>query len=324
MSKVYQYVPIVRLIRLPNLVIVAATQYWLYYGFMVPCLMVAGVKPFFKPEMFHAFVIATICITAGGYIINDILDHLIDQENAPERVIYRKRMSSSTVYWLYFGFLMLGFIMAVYLAFLVRHISWLLIYPLAVSGLLLYSILLKKKYLLGNFFISLFCAAVPLILLLLELDGLKQLAGLDAGLYNRLLLVFLYYGAFAFLSNLMREMVKDMEDIKGDRMYGATTLPVVSGVGSAKKIALGVGILFGVAFILFAGIGRQWNYVDDIGLWGSLLLVLLPLACSIYELWKAEDKRGFGKSSTYLKLVMVAGLATLFFIYQQLHDTITL
>ena len=106
-----------RLIRLPNLVIVALTQYLLNYQILQPALVREGITPVLDFEHFSVFVLVTVLITAGGYIINDISDFRIDMLNKPDRVIVHKIISIQTAYWLYFVVNLIGFILSLFLAY---------------------------------------------------------------------------------------------------------------------------------------------------------------------------------------------------------------
>lgn len=119
--------------------------------------------------------LVTVCITAGGYIVNDIVDVRTDQINRPGRVIIGKQLSNQTVaYWLYFMF-QIVVMLWLYLVFYVRRIPFLSIFPLLVGGLALYSLYLKRLPLAGNLLVAIYCAAVPGIVWLLEQQAFRAL-----------------------------------------------------------------------------------------------------------------------------------------------------
>jgi 4-hydroxybenzoate polyprenyltransferase len=109
-----------RLIRIPNLVIVAVTQGILYFHILLPQFTKEGIQPILPFQQFLLFILVTLLVTAGGYIINDILDYETDMINKADSVIVKNRISLQSSTWLYFSFSALGFLLAIYLAFYIR------------------------------------------------------------------------------------------------------------------------------------------------------------------------------------------------------------
>ena len=80
---------LLRLVRFPNLVIVALTQYLLYYGLLLPAFRQYSLEPALDGEHFSLLVAVTLLISAGGYVINDIVDFRIDLINRPDKVVIK-------------------------------------------------------------------------------------------------------------------------------------------------------------------------------------------------------------------------------------------
>lgn len=294
-----------RLIRFPNLTIVALTQFLLYHQIILPALQAATITPTFTQQLFFLFIFVTILITAGGYIINDLIDLEIDLLNKPERVIISRKIPHQTAYWLYFVLNATGFILSLYIAFLTNRMQLLFIFPVAVSGLLVYSLWLKKRLLSGNILIAVYCAGVAAIVWIAELPALKKLPTVD---YEHVIQLSLFYAGFAFLSTLFREIVKDMEDAQGDTFGGARTLPIVWGLGAAKSIAFitGIILLFFLGYVVYA-------LKSDMGTVAILLLTALAILISIGEwlLYKAQNKLQFYQLSQFAKVIMLGGVLLL-------------
>lgn len=303
---------ILKLVRFPNLVIVGLTQLLLYYCVILPPISKANIEPDLAPFHFHFFVLVTIIITAGGYIINDLIDYETDLVNRPEQVIIRKEIPIQIVYWLYFFFNLVGFALSIYLAFSVNDIRLANIYPFAVLGLIIYSTHLKGKPLIGNLTVAFYCAAVAWIIWFSQKAALKQLALEHHTLYEHSQIIFWWYILFAFLSTFYREVIKDIEDVEGDHKSQLRTLPVVKGLAFAKKIAILSGILLLLAVLLLIA---KFNYLFQS--FGTIFLyvgLLLPILSTLYLLFKANTKVHFHQISLLAKWIMAGGILLLFFL----------
>lgn len=303
---------LLRLIRLPNLLIVALTQGLLYFVALLPVYRDNQVLPTLDPLFWGLLCGVTVLLTAGGYIINDIEDEKTDLVNRPERVIVGKRISRQVAFWLYALASISGFLLALFIAFQVQKVKLLFLYPLALGVLFWYSKTGKKLPFIGNLVISLFCAGVAGIIWAGEWPGLQALQAADPQSYQKVKELFIWYSLFAFLSNLYREMVKDIEDAPGDALSGAQTVPVILGVRIAKQLATAVGCLF-LLFLLWSG----WHLRVSMG--ASFVLFLLPsslllLAISFQQLWAAKTPKSFRQVSLLIKLLMVTGLLSLLFV----------
>ncbi len=299
---------LLRLIRLPNLFIVALTQWLLYERIIIPALESQYIMPTLLREQFHLFIIITVLITAGGYIVNDIVDVRTDLVNKPDQVIIGRRITSATAYWLYFCFNLGGFLFSTYLAFVVDRMSLLFIFPTAVVGLLAYSIWLKKRPLSGNVLISLYCAGVALIVWLAEAPALTLL---PAPVLARVTHLFTYYAVFAFFSTLFREIVKDLEDQKGDAATGARTAPIAWGSLTAKRIA-GASIVLLLLYLVYFTI-MQFSNVMSSGKIALLLLIIMTFIATIL-LIRSKNTDDYHRLSQFTKAIMLWGILLLLFV----------
>ncbi len=296
-----------RLIRLPNLLIVALTQYLLYYQVITPALKNSSVSSALTFEHFSLLIFITVLITAGGYIINDIVDLRIDLINKPDRVIIGRYIAHQTAYWLYFCINISGFVLSMYLAFVADRIALLFLFPVAVSGLLIYSVFLKKRPLSGNLLVSLYCAGVAAIVWVAEAPALARLSPSEAAKIVRLLV---FYAVFAFISTLFREIVKDLEDAYGDARGKARTAPVVWGENIARWLAAttGMALLLSLGYAAFAL--RQ--YLNKWGLPFVGFVIVLTVA-ALYLLLKANKKQEYHNLSQFAKIIILCGVLLLLF-----------
>lgn len=299
------------LIRTPNLFIVVLTQCLLYFRLIAPSLQKAGVQRNLDDAQFGVLVLITVLITASGYIINDIIDYPADLINKPEKVIIYRKISLPVAYWLYFSFNLLGYILALYLAFVIHHLPYLILFPIAVSGLYLYSRFLKSRPLWGNLLVAFYCAGVAVVLLLAEKEGLQQLYDQDQKAVAYLGILFLWYAVFAFLSTLYRELIKDLQDEIGDREKGLRTAPVVWGKNNTKKVAFGIG---GVLLLFIATWSVSFYEHFRLITWSVLGVgVSLPLIYTLGVLLRAESSSDFYCLSQIAKWIMLGGILMLFF-----------
>lgn len=299
------YMALLRLIRLPNLFIVALTQWLLYQRIILPALAAQKILPTLPPDQFYLFIIITVLMTAGGYIINDIVDIKIDLLNKPERVIIGKRISIGTAYWLYFCLNLLGFLLSLYLAFVGNRMSLLFIFPTAIAGLYVYSHRLKKRPLSGNVLVSLYTAGVAFIVWIAEAPALSQL---PASSLTRVTQLLTYYIIFAFFSNLFREIVKDLEDIQGDAATGALTVPIVWGIPTAKRLAGAAAILL-LAYLLY--FTATWLLLLSLAGKLALAALILMIALAIGLLSQARQIKQYHQLSQFTKFIMLWGILLL-------------
>ena len=301
-----------KLIRWPNLLIVAFTQFLVYYKLLLPTYQESEQIPVLNTTTFSCLVIITLIITAGGYIINDILDLAIDKVNKPDRMVLGNEIQIQTASWFYSLLGFVGFILAVALALYTDRIQLLWIYPSALLLLYYYSLRLKKSLLWGNLLVALFCAGVAGIVWVAEWDGYQALSQLqpEKGLLVKSILS--WYMVFAFLSTLYRELIKDLEDIKGDQFHNSKSLPIVIGKSKTKMLAA-------ILCLLLLGL-LAWQiiffkaYFLPSALYFLIPGILLPLLFSMAYLWKAQEAKHFHRLSQLAKLIILDGVVLLFFL----------
>ena len=179
---------------------------------------------------------------------------------------------------------------------------------LAIAGLWFYSTTFKKKLLIGNVLISLLTAWVILILTVSEYR--LRINPYDV-YWKRLLKLSFIYAGFAFIISLIREVIKDMEDMSGDLKYGCRTMPIVWGL-QVSKVFAGVWIV-----VITISIVAMQFYVIQLGWWFSalysLLTITIPLLWVLRKLYVAHSQKDFHNLSTTVKLIMLTGILSMIF-----------
>jgi 4-hydroxybenzoate polyprenyltransferase len=298
-----------RLVRWPNLLIVALTQGLLYFGLFLPAFEAHRIEAALAPWAFLLFVFVTIIVSAAGYIINDIVDVEIDKENRPEKVIVGQLLNIKRARQLYWGLHLIGLLLSVYLADHVGQLALVGLYPAAALFLHLYSTHFQRWALVGNVLVSLFCAGVAGIVWFAEREGFGDLQQVDPERAGQIGGIVTWYLVFAFLSTLYREVVKDIEDQGGDGKARYFTAPVLWGERSAKGLATAFG--FGLGLFMTLMLFQERGFIERPWVYYLGASLLLPLGFSLFALWKAEEKADYHSVSQMVKLVMLGGLVLL-------------
>lgn len=300
-----------KLVRFPNLIIVLVIQAILEFKILRPAFLEAGIPILLNVNLFALLVMSTILIAATGYIINDIMDVEIDKINKPEKMIIGKVVSIKHAWQIYYVMVIFGFIISLYVAWRINNLLLVLIYPIAIALLALYSIRWKKTVLFGNLIVALFSAMVTGIVLFAERASFDKLRDVDDSRYHYVAFIFFGYILFSFLSSLYREVVKDIEDVEGDTLQEAKTIPVVLGTKTGKRIAL----FFAICTLLLLA---PWIYHlvlanNTLAAICMVGLVLLPLLYSMTKLLSAKTPSQFHNVSTSIKVMMAGGIISLIF-----------
>ena len=297
-----------RLVRLQNLLVVALTQLLIYYRVILPALGAEGIAGVLRPWKFFELSLVTLAITASGYLINDLRDVRIDAINHPGKNMVLK-LGRANVQWIFGATLFVGYLFALLLAFRLGERRLLFLFPLAVGTLALYSVTLKRLPFIGNLLVALYCAGVPGILVLTERRALGQLLDVNPPLGIDTLRVCLLFMAFAFVATLLRELVKDLEDLRGDQQEGRRTLPVLLGVTTSRRLAVVLGGMVVVSILspIFLG----WPAFLQPPMLLCIGLLLLGILAILLQLLRARRQVDYHKLSLQIKLLLVGGLGLL-------------
>ena len=302
------------LVRFPNLLIIAFTQYAMRYLIMEPLLPSDTFELQFGDFQFALLVFSTMLIAAAGYIINDYFDTRADLINKPKRVVVGVSISRKSAMIMHMILNIMGVGIGVYLAFYIGFPSLSLVFVLSTGLLWFYSTNYKKQFLVGNLTVSFLTALVPMMVVLFEIPLLNREYGevmvrYDSN-FSYLLAWVSAFSFFAFITTLIREIIKDAEDLEGDNAYGMKTVPIVLGT-LWTKVLLVVLILFtllALIYLLFTYIFHSVDPPDYISLAYFLVLLVLPLMLLAIQVIAAREKRAYHRASVLIKLIMLSGI----------------
>ncbi len=297
-----------RLIRYKNLLIIILTQYLMRWSIIKPLLKVNQFELQFSELHFFFLVMATVLITAAGYVINDYFDTKTDLLNRPETVILGRSLNRRWAILLHIIFNTIGIGLGAYISFYIGLPILTLVFIMITGILWFYSTTYKRQFLIGNVIVAFLTALVPLMVLLFEIPLLREEYGLlmlelQAN-FNYIILSVTAFSFYAFILTLIREIIKDIEDFEGDRAYGRNTLPIVLGVTSSKIII--------ISFILLTQFSLIYVYFrflkDPITLLYFSVFLIIPLLILLYKVFVAKEKTDYHFASNLSKVIMLAGI----------------
>jgi 4-hydroxybenzoate polyprenyltransferase len=269
-----------RLTRFWNLFIIGMAQYF-------AALFLIDIKLLFDWRLM-VLAFSTAIIAGAGYIINDYYDIKIDLINKPDRVVIGKDIGRRYALLFHsvlsFSGVGLGFLLGWRLGLIHIFSSFILWW---------YSNNLKRQPFVGNFMVALLTGlSILLVNLLYDLD-------------NSFVII---YSLFAFFMTLVREIIKDMEDLKGDNTFGCKTLPIIWGIRKTKVVVYFLLALFSSLVILLNAIYTQMPF------YYFLVFLFAPLSIFLFGLVRADTKRDFYGLSQWCKVIMILGVISMVFV----------
>jgi 4-hydroxybenzoate polyprenyltransferase len=276
---------LLRLIRFPNLLIVLLTQY------LVRICLVGSKSDWLRhvaDGRFFLLCLSTLCIAAAGYIINDYYDIKIDTINKPRRVVVGRVLSRRQAIFAHTFLNLTGIGLGALVALRIGAVNF-----GAAFLLWTYSNRLKQLPFVGNFTVALLTAATLWVVVL----------------YNPQNAPVVYtYSVFAFFITLIREIIKDMEDVRGDATFGCRTLPIVWGLRRTKTLLYVLVVAFLLSLFSFT-----YSLPNQV-VWYFSLFVLPPMLWFVYRLHRADTRRDFGQLSQFCKTISVVGVLSMLFV----------
>lgn len=253
---------------------------------VIAVLLMAVITGVYNANILLAGVVVFLA-TGGGNTINDYFDYKIDLVNKPDRPIPSGRISLKSAKNYALGLFIISTLIAFYIGIytgIITIISSILMY--------LYAKDLKKRGLIGN----------------LTVSFLTSLSFVFGGIVVNSIIISIYLAFFAFLMTFSRELIKDMEDMEGDKIEGSESFPITNGKKKSSLIS--------AIFILLAGILSPILYFN--GIFGVYYLVILAIAILLfiygaYSILNNQSTENCGKVSKIIKIgMLIAFLAFAF------------
>ncbi|EAZ80479.2 4-hydroxybenzoate-octaprenyltransferase [Algoriphagus machipongonensis] len=236
----------------------------------------------------YLMVFSTVIIAAAGYMINDYYDVKIDYVNKPHEVIVGKGIKRRVVLFLHSILNFTGIAMGLFVSPKVALVNF-----TAAFLLWLYSNQLKREPLIGNLTVAI-------------LTGISIY--MIAFYYQKSELLILTYAIFAFFLNLIREIIKDIEDRQGDRKHGCRTLPIVIGFRRTKSVIFLIAGIFVCAILIVTfKLNRPliFYYFGTLGIFFTFFM---------FKIYQADRKDQFTKLSSFAKILMLVGTLSMGFL----------
>lgn len=291
-----------KLIRYQNLLMLAFMQLIFRYGFF----KFQNIPLALNNWQFGLLVVSTVLLAAGGYVINNIFDQNTDGINKPQNVIVGKTISETHAYNLYIVLTIAGVAIGFYLSNVILKPGFASIFILIAATLYFYATSLKQMMLIGNSIVALLLSFSVIIIGVFDLYPVTF-----EGNQQKMAIVFsilLDYALFTFLLNFIREIVKDLEDVAGDRNQGMNTLPIAIGINRTSKIVFALSFIPVLAILFYI---NKYLFQLQYATLYLLLFVLGPLLFFTLKIWTAKTKNDFYKLSLLLKWILLFGIISI-------------
>lgn len=295
-----------RLVRFPNLLVVGLTQWLIARQILGQAFQEENIAPVLSMTELGLLIFATICVTALGYVVNDISDYEIDLINKPDKIILGRLIERKYAYRLSYLLAGLSLAASLYLAVRLNEMEWIWLYPVFTGLLLAYPAGLKRNPIAGNLFVALACAATAGLIWLGERKSWQLLSAKGQEQTAQFITLFMLY---AFIATWIREIVKDLEDKEGDERQGRRSLAIRWGDTAAK---ITTGVLSFILLLALMGICSLAVY-QDLNIIGKLLIPALSLLI-IYLNWclrGAQASHDYHQLSQQWKYFLLGGLSIL-------------
>lgn len=266
---------------------------------------------------FILLVISLLFIVAGGYVINDYFDVEIDKINKPDKLIVSRVFSENVTKFFYIILTFLGLLSGLLSSIMISNSKFYLLFAilfLLVCMLYSYSAYYKKKLIVGNLIVSVSVAFAVFLPWLFEILYLSNNTLILYAVGDTLMLTLPYvliYTIFAFFMTMMREIIKDAEDFKGDIVTHCRTIPIVLGI-KKMNIILGFIVFLLCAVILYYQMVLYYQH--SYFALSIMFIIWISLPISIIKLFNSKVDIDYHSYSVFLKIIMLLGVLSMIFI----------
>lgn len=305
-----------KLIRIQNLLFIAIIQLIMQSAVVFPILQIYGFETAMPSSMLFLLIIATVLIAAGGYTLNDYFDIKIDAINKPEKQIVGTVIGRKNAMLLYQSLTITGIILGLLIAYFSNSFTLAFIY-IVVPGLLwFYSASYKRQFLIGNLVVAFLAALVVLVVGIYQIAFLKKEFGIfifETPIPKQIYSWIGGFAAFSFIITWIREIIKDMEDEKGDREMECRTLAIKWGQSKTKLFLY--CLIFITTVCLFLVNDKFIFFEGTLTIRYIIFGFLSPFLALSYLIYAAKSQEDFHQASTLSKVIMIIGVFYSFVFY---------
>jgi 4-hydroxybenzoate polyprenyltransferase len=280
------------------------TQLVVLYAILLP----SGLELALSSWQFIVLVSAVGLLTASGNVINDIYDVEIDQLNKPDKVLVGSKITENAAFYWYIGLTSIAVILGFILSNSIDKPIFSSVFIVVAFLLYSYAASIKSMPVVGNILISLLVGMVIIVTGIFEL--IPVITENMRGQYAALMKILVYFAAIAFVINLLREWIKDCEDVNGDKIGGRLTIALILGRQRAAKL---ISIITWMVVLGMIYIAVTYLYEYQISLIYWIFLLVAPLMYVAIQLWNADQAKKFHNLSMVIKLVLLLGIFYMFF-----------
>ncbi len=267
-------------------------------------------KPMLSQLHFFVLTFSVVIIAAAGYIINDYFDVKTDEINKPHKIFIGRKISRRKAMLVHVVFSFLGILLGLYCSISAGKWYLVLYHIFTWFFLWIYSVYLKRKLIVGNILIALLTSIVVWLVFEYESHGLKT--QLNESTFLNIQNICIYFALFAFMVNLIREIIKDAEDIKGDLIIKSNTIPIKYGLKTTRYICIALAVLSTLfIFQFFTGLYKLIQTPTLLEYIPVILFLFLFFPLLIFRIFKADRNKDFSAISNFLKLIMLMGIMSL-------------
>ncbi|MEL6810385.1 MAG: geranylgeranylglycerol-phosphate geranylgeranyltransferase [Bacteroidota bacterium] len=294
----------IKLTRPINLLIIVLVQCIIKYGLLLPL----GVKVALDNFEFFLLVFASLCIAAAGNVVNDIFDLTVDSINKPDKMLVWRIIPEKSAYNYYIVLNVLGVAAGFYLSNLLDKPALTAIFIVISALLYIYATHIKAMLVVGNLLVSVVVAMSLMVIVLFDIFPALDTNEMDLQVVSSK--IILLYAGFAFYINFIREIVKDLQDIDGDKNGGRNSLPIALGRQRTIHVVFVLGVMGLIGILLYS---YYRLYYFSTLLFYFVFLIAGPMLFFCIKAWSAETKKDYAFLSLLLKLIMLSGIISIVF-----------
>lgn len=315
-----EYMGYIKLMRLPLLAAIAIAQLMMHYLVAVPII---GISVYSFPTwQLVLMILSTLFIAAGGFVINDYYDMRIDEINRPLKRIVGNEVSKHDAMTFYIVLSVIGLLLSVVLGVATRSVDFCFIFITMIGLLWFYSSSYKRTLIIGNLIVAASIALIPFVVAMFESrnvmmwwgeqivalygtvtpDELKQANPTISTIYSTIG----YFSIYVFGWMLIHEVIRNLDEINGERELECHTMPIVWGEKTAKYIGCGLIVLINIVcgYFLIRNIGS----LQIMSVSYYVCSTLAFSAALIYFLLTAQSRRDYQICRLLVGLCLAAGI----------------